>query len=99
MVGRGTHADPKRPMYAPLPVAGQAVGRSGIIAFQHMPSDDKNFAIVEFVAADRNAFKSILADKSFRVFEKGKDSKASIEAEMQKYRKGFSLDHFGVAVR
>jgi len=53
------------------------------------------------VAADHHAFDSILADKrgEIRVFEIGKDSKATIEAEMQKYKKTFTLAGFPVVVQ
>jgi hypothetical protein len=50
------------------------------------------------VAANRHAFDAILADKrpEVRVFEIGKASRAAIEAEMQKHRKGFDLSRFEV---
>ncbi len=96
MSGSGTHDDPKRPMSRP-----DASSRQDIIAFTQLPSDDKKFAIVEFVAADRAAFKNILADTSLRIFEKGKDSDSDdvIEAFLQKYRKGFKLQGFGAVTR
>ena len=72
---------------------------SGIIAFQQIPTDDKKFAIVEFVAADARAFAPILNDKSVKVFEKGKHSRASIEQEFKLVRKDFNLSQFGMAVR
>jgi len=58
-------------------------------------------AILHIVAADHHAFDSILADKrgEIRVFEIGKDSKATIEAEMQKYKKTFTLAGFPVVVQ
>jgi hypothetical protein len=53
IVGAGTQADPKRPLYAPLPGAAQtdsktAGQRKGIIAFSSVLSDDRKFALVEF---------------------------------------------------
>jgi hypothetical protein len=54
---------------------------------------------VEFVASEKSALNQIYGDSTLTVFQKGKDQKAAIETFMQKYRKGFSLDHFGVTVR
>ncbi len=73
MLGTGTWADPKRPMFAP--VASQ-IGRdkSGILAYYHEPSDDGKSAIVVLVAQDRSAFKTILssakANPSIQVFDR-----------------------------
>ena len=44
------------------------------------------------------ALSAILADKSIKVFEKGKASKAEIETEFRKYKKSFDVDTFGVIV-
>ena len=96
--GSGTYKDPKRPMYLPAALAA-ASDRTGILGFTFQPSDDGKFAIVEYVAANKSAFNQIYADKTLTVFEKGKDQKTAVEAAMQKYRKSFSLDHFGVVVR
>ncbi len=98
MTGSGTHEDPKRPLHVPVNRL-DASSRQDIIAFTQLPSDDRKFAIVEFVAADRAAFKSILADTSLHLFEKGKDSDDVIEAFLQKYRKGFKLQGFGAVTR
>jgi hypothetical protein len=58
-------------------------------------------AIVHYVAADRGAFASILADTrpEIRVFEIGKDKPAAIEAEMKKYKKDFTLDSIQVVAQ
>ncbi len=58
-------------------------------------------AIVHYVAADRGAFASILADTrpEIKVFEIGKDKQADIETFMQQYKKGFTLDSIKVVVR
>ena len=76
MVGDGTPANPRRPMFVPVPPslsqlqAQAAVAaptgeptapvRSGILAFQYQVSDDGNFAFVEFVGADQQALSAIL---------------------------------------
>jgi hypothetical protein len=91
IIGSGTHADPRRPLYAPS-ARPSVSSRADILAFTQLPSDDGKFAIVEFVAADRNALQQLMSDKSLVIFEKGKHSQAEIEKEMQKYRKKFKLD-------
>jgi hypothetical protein len=94
-VGSGTHADPKRPQYAPWPPSQDP---KGIIAFSYIPSDDGQHALVEFVARNRSAFQAIFNDKSITVFEKGVASKAAIESALQQFRKNFSLDTFGTVM-
>lgn len=67
MTGSGTYADPMRPLYAPTSISKTG---DGIIAFSHVVSDDGKYAIVEFVARNRAAFQTILADKKITVIEK-----------------------------
>jgi hypothetical protein len=62
MVGAGTSEDPRRPEYAPLP--NSTTSADGIIAFSYQVSDDGQFALVEFVARNRAAFKELLADNN-----------------------------------
>jgi len=64
-------------------------------------TDDGKMAIIHIVAADRHAFDSILADKrpEIRVFEIGKDSRETIEAELRKFKKNFDLDSFQLEVQ
>src|SRR6202171_4499997 len=75
MTGKGTWADPKRPMYAPSPAQMNPASRTGIIGFTHVVSDDGQSALVEFVARDAKAFDHILADTSIKSFSKGKDKR------------------------
>ena len=102
MIGTGTWADPKRPMYAPLPGQMNPASRTGIIGFTHVLSDDGQFALVEFVARDAKAFDYILADLNInlninvKAFRKGKDKREDIEAEFRKHKKDFSFESFGV---
>jgi hypothetical protein len=99
LTGSGTLGDPMRPEYTPAP--GSAPSRAGIIAWTFQITDDGTMAIVHFVAVDRKAFASIFADTrpEIRVFEIGRDSRAQIEAEMGKYKAGFSLDRIRVVVQ
>lgn len=90
LTGSGAKGDPKRPEYAP---AAFDSARAGIIAWSMQLTDDGTMAIVHYVAVNRNAFASILADTrpEIRVFEIGRDKPAAIEAEMQKYKANFTL--------
>jgi len=101
MVGKGTHDDPRRPLFAPLPQAIRATGQQPqIIGFTYQESDDGKFALVEFVARDRKALAPMLTDprSDIKVFEKGKANRDDIEREFRKYKKDFDLDRFGVSV-
>jgi len=101
VIGSGTADDPRRPAYAPLPPApGTQLSRDGIIAYTFQLSDDGNLALVEFVAVDRKAFRNLLADTDARIkiFRKGQDKRADIEAEFKRLKKDFDLDRFGVPV-
>jgi hypothetical protein len=98
IVGQGTAADPRRPKYMPV-LSDQAPPQpTGFLGFASMPSDDGNFALVEFVARDLAAFQTILADTTIQTFLKGRDSRQAAEAAFQKYKKGFSIAGFGVRV-
>jgi hypothetical protein len=96
IVGSGSPADPIRPLYAPQPSAINPASRAGILGYTWLPSDDGTLAIVEFVAADRAAFKNILADTTIKTFLKGRDQRADVLTEILKHRKNFDIDHFGV---
>jgi hypothetical protein len=94
LVGAGTPADPKRPMFVPPPSAQVAGGRSGILAYQMQVSDDGKFALVEFVGESPAALHAVLdaTVAGVKLFERGTTSKGAIEAEFQKYKKNFTLD-------
>ena len=69
MVGTGTEADPKRPMFLPTPQQirsqiqseAQAGIRTGIIAFASVVSDDGNSALVEIVTATKTDMAALKA--------------------------------------
>lgn len=94
-VGRGTPADPKRPLYAPWPPSQDP---NGILAFSFQPTDDGRLAVVEFVARNRAAFEPIFNDKSITVFEKGRVTRADIEGFIKQHRKDFDMDKFGMVM-
>jgi hypothetical protein len=66
-----------------------------------MLSDNGHFALVEFVARDRAAFRHILADRraDVKAFEKGRAKRADIEREFRTHKARVNLDDLGVVVR
>jgi hypothetical protein len=98
LVGKGTWDDPKRPMFAPIPSQQAPTDRSGVIAYQHLMSDDGKFALVEFVFASHPALTQVLsaaaAAPNVKAFERGKHTQAEIEATFKQYKKSFSFDTF-----
>ena len=94
LTGAGTYADPKRPLFAPN--AADERTTSGIISYEWAPSDDGQYAIVEFVAKDRGALVKIASDaRVLKAFEKGKVKKDDVEKELKKYRKDFKFEKEG----
>jgi hypothetical protein len=93
MIGSGTVADPKRPMFAPQATDFKS-DHSGLLGFQMQLSDDKTMALVEIVARNRNVLLAAItsAAPGVVIFEQGKSSKAAIETEFQQYKKGFTLN-------
>jgi hypothetical protein len=97
MIGSGTTADPKRPMFAPPPpTAAAPLNREGIIAYQYQISDDGNFAIAEFVAVTRAGLSPILTSTNPSVisFERGLFALLEIETAFQQFKAGFSFKTF-----
>jgi hypothetical protein len=98
LTGTGSVVDPVRPKYAPTPGSVDPASRTAIVGYTHVLSDDGQFALVEFVARDKAAFSSILADTSIQSFLKGRDTLASILAAFTKYKKDFDLKKLVVVV-
>lgn len=99
LIGSGTHDDPIRPMFAPAPNAIDTVGRTGIIAYTYVLSDDGKFALTEFVLRDRRQFQPLLSAAStanIKTFIKGVNTRADIEAAFKQYKKDFDSSKFGV---
>jgi hypothetical protein len=98
LIGSGKPDDPKRPMFVPSPAEQAAKlrkgDRSGVIGYSMQVSDDGNFALVEFVGATPSDLQGIVNSKAtgVKAFERGKATKAQIEAEFQKYKRGFALN-------
>ena len=98
MIGAGTMADPKRPLHAPAPRALSSSARSGILAYHFEVSDNGLFALVEFAAADRSAFKGLLADITAQTFVRGKDDLPAIESAFKLLKKNFDINNFRMRV-
>jgi hypothetical protein len=92
--GSGQKGDEIKPDYVP----SGATSREGIIAWGMQLTDDGKMAIVQYVAVNRHALDTILADTrpEIKVFEIGHDKPAIIEAFMQQHKKDFSLENFRV---
>jgi hypothetical protein len=63
IIGSGTPADPRRPLFVPAQPAA-ASDRTGVLAYGMQLSDDGNFALVEFVFQSPAAFQNILAKQA-----------------------------------
>ena len=99
LTGSGSVEDPILPMYAPNPRTTDPTSRAGIIAYTYVASDDGKFALVEFVARDRAAFKTLLADASVKAFVKGVHPLADAVAVFKQFSKNFDINTFGVRVQ
>lgn len=99
MTGTGSGKDPKRPQF--VPPTSQAANQAGIVAFRYEVSDDGQWALVELVARDRTAFKQLLESRipGLKVFERGKDTQAVIEAEFRRLKVNFRTNEFPVVAR
>jgi hypothetical protein len=95
MIGTGSAADPKRPLYAPAPGSAET---NGIVGFTQVATDDGKHAIVEFVARNRKDLLPVLADTTITTYEKGTESASAIETALKKVKAGFSLVQFEVVM-
>lgn len=106
MTGKGTWADPKRPLLAPLASEMKSGDRTGILAFHHQVSDDGAFALVEIVGASPAAMAPFVAKlkgqalqaPGLQLFEPGANQKGEIESAFRSKKKDFSFDRFRIAV-
>ena len=96
MAGKGTWDDPKRPMFAPAGRDVRSNDRSGIIAWHFEPSDDGNFALVEFVAVDKAALRRIVSANvpGVRLFDRSNSTREDVERAFKALRKNFDLTKF-----
>jgi hypothetical protein len=72
-----------------------------IIAYSFEESDDGKFAIVEFVAKDRQAFEEIVRSgrSDVRVFQKESLDKATSLPDLRRFKRDFELKSKGLAVQ
>ena len=91
MTRDGSFSNPRRPLFAPL-----NPDPAGIVSYTYELSDDKRYAIVEFVARDRKAFAAMLSDsRVVKAFVKDKDKRDDVEKEIKKYKADFELGKIG----
>jgi hypothetical protein len=104
MVGSGTWDDPMRPMFAPVPHQTTPGSRTGIIAFNHVESDDGKFALIEIVAANRVELSKIRAQISaaavpgLQLFDRSTTSAVSVQSAFRLLKKNFDITKFQVVV-
>jgi hypothetical protein len=104
MIGSGTWDDPKRPMFAPRPQDMTPGSRTGIIAYNHVESDDGNFALVEIVAATQSELSLITSPMTasavpgLQLFNRSTTSAASVQSAFQLMKKNFNINQFQVVV-
>ena len=95
LVGKGTYDDPIRPALTPAKLSRQnaAKGLDLVMGFAWTRSDDGKSAIVELVLRDGAAVsefrKTAIAVTGAQLFERGKDSPASIDVELKKVKRNF----------
>ena len=106
MTGSGTWDDPKRPMFAPVPSRITPGVRTGIIAFNHVESDNGSLALIEIVAANRQELAKITsqmnsqlaATPGFQLFDRTTTPLATVQAAFQALKQGFDITKFRVVV-
>jgi len=95
LVGKGTYEDPIRPALVPAKLSRQngAKGLDLVMGYAWTRSDDGKSAIVELVLRDGAAVaefrKTATAAAGTQLFERGKDSTASIDVELKKVKRNF----------
>jgi len=90
MIGAGTYAGPKRPLFTPAP----GDKKDGIVGFSYLLSDDGKSAIVEIAARDTKALAPLLQSgrNDVLLFRKGKDRKEDIERELKRFKRDLTLN-------
>ncbi|MCC6540261.1 MAG: hypothetical protein IT162_22125 [Bryobacterales bacterium] len=101
LVGAGTPQDPKRPLFVPSPEERQRAAASktpALTSYSVVLSDDRKFALVEFVAEDPKALEELLKSERADVkrfdLQKGKAKAEDLELEFRKYKKDFDFNKF-----
>lgn len=103
MEGRGTWADPKRPLFMPAPDEIKPGDRSGILAWHFQISDNGQFALVEIVAANQPALAGLTARiraqvSGAQLFDATARSRGEVEQTFKALKKDFDLSRFQVVV-
>jgi hypothetical protein len=106
MIGSGTLADPKRPMFIPAPGQRVAGDRTGIIAFNSVTSDDGTVALVEIITATKTDLAPIKAQITAQIpltagvqlFDRNSTMPSVVQAAFQSMKKNFDITKFRVVV-
>jgi len=106
MIGSGTWDDPRRPMFAPVPQQMTPGNRTGIIAFNHVESDDGTLALIEIVTATRSQLAQVTGQinsqlagvTGFQLFDRSSISQAAVQTAFQAFKKNFDITKFRVVV-
>jgi hypothetical protein len=106
IIGAGTAADPKRPMFIPAPQPRAAGDRTGILAFNSVTSDDGTFALVEIVAATKADLAPVKTQITAQIpltagvqlFDRSSTSPSAVQAAFQPLKKNFDITKFLVVV-
>jgi hypothetical protein len=95
LIGAGTKADPKRPMFAPTTPSKD---HTGILAYAMQISDDGNWALCEFVGATPQDLQIVTTSTNSSVvsFERGHATLDQVLADFSQYKKGFTFSGFTV---
>jgi hypothetical protein len=96
LIGSGTKADPKRPMFVPPPSQAPTAIHTGILAYQMQVSDDGNWALCEFVGATPQDLALITQSTAanVKVFERNKSTLADVLADFTQYKANFAFNVF-----
>ena len=98
MIGTGKAGDPIRPMFVPPPSNVAASRTPPLLHFTYHLSDDKKFALVEFISRDKatlNAIRAGATTANVKIFDPKKNSKTEIESEFKRLKKDFDGSNFG----
>ena len=106
MIGAGTKADPRRPMFVPTPQQIFAANHTGVIAFNQVTSDDGNSALVELVMATKTDLATVKAQinaqvaltPSIQLFDRASTSPLTVETAFKLLKKNFDITKFAVIV-
>lgn len=90
--GKGTAADPIRPMYINKPGPLKRGGKPTIEALSWSYTDNKQLALVRITGTDRTVLRAMQNDSRVKLFQRGRDKKDVVEREIRQHVKDFAVD-------